>query len=358
MPIITAGYSEEANEFTAELADMVYAAAPNIEVARTFYADLKNRMPRHGRHPNQLKALPGIMPFIGSTMAEAEDKFAKLQAMIDPGVGVGMLALWNFPDLRGYDLDGPVPEVEVKSGRYAAFSASLLEKVKREKPTIRQLYETVAAGFWQFGCVGTPASIADAMEEWFTTRRCGRVQYPDALPARLRGGLRGHGRAGVATPRAFPQRIRWRDLAGAHPAPTGGSEMSIPKRTMRLGLLLGRAGCHPADWRRPSIATGGDTEFKQLARWAKVSEEARLDFIFLDGAAAVSNFNHPRMACNPEQGHSKLEPLTLAAALAAVTRNIGLVTTASTSLNHPFALAHVALPRLTTSAKAEQVGIW
>ena len=51
MPIITAGYSEEANEFTAEVADMVYAAAPNIEVARTFYADLKGRLPRHGRHP-------------------------------------------------------------------------------------------------------------------------------------------------------------------------------------------------------------------------------------------------------------------------------------------------------------------
>jgi N-acetyl-S-(2-succino)cysteine monooxygenase len=169
MPIITAGYSEEANEFTAEVADMVYAAAPNIEVARSFYADLKNRMPRHGRQPNQLKVLPGIMPFIGRTMAEAEDKFAKLQSMIDPAVGVGMLALWNFPDLRGYDLDGPVPEVEVRSGRYAAFSASLLEQVKRDKPTIRQLYETVAAGFWQFGCVGTPATIADAMEEWFTT---------------------------------------------------------------------------------------------------------------------------------------------------------------------------------------------
>ena len=169
MPIVTAGYSEEANEFTAEVADMVYASAPNIEVARTFYADLKSRLPGYGRHPNQLKVLPGIMPFIGRTMAEAEDKFAKLQSMIDPGVGLGMLALWNLPDLRGFDLDGPVPEVEARAGRYAALSASLLERVKREKPTIRQLYETVAAGFWQFGCVGTPTTIADAMEEWFTT---------------------------------------------------------------------------------------------------------------------------------------------------------------------------------------------
>ena len=169
MPIVTAGYSEEANEFTAEVADMVYAAAPSIGVARTYYADLKDRMLRHGRHPDALRVLPGIMPFIGRTMMEAEDKFARLQAMIDPAVGLGMLALWNFPDLRGHDLDGPVPEVEVKAGRYAALSAGLLERVRREKPTIRQLYEIVAAGFWQFGCVGTPTTIVDAMEEWFTT---------------------------------------------------------------------------------------------------------------------------------------------------------------------------------------------
>jgi FMN-dependent oxidoreductase (nitrilotriacetate monooxygenase family) len=169
MPIVTAGYSEEANAFTAEVADMVYAAAPSLDVARAYYADLKGRLPRHGRHEDQLKVLPGIMPFIGRTKMEAEDRFAKLQAMIDPAVGVGMLALWNFPDLRGYDVDGPVPEVAVTPGRYASFSEGLLERVRREKPTIRQLYEIVAAGFWQFGCIGTPSMIADAMEEWFTT---------------------------------------------------------------------------------------------------------------------------------------------------------------------------------------------
>ncbi len=169
MPIVTAGYSEEANEFTSEVADAVYAAAPTIALAREYYADLKGRLARHGRARHELKVLPGIMPFIGRTMMEAEDKFARLQALIDPAVGVGMLALWNFPDLRGYDLDGPVPDVEVTAGRYAALSAGLLERVRREKPTIRQLYEIVAAGFWQFGCVGTPVTIADAMEEWFTT---------------------------------------------------------------------------------------------------------------------------------------------------------------------------------------------
>jgi FMN-dependent oxidoreductase (nitrilotriacetate monooxygenase family) len=115
--------------------------------------------------------------------------------------------------------------------------------------------------------------------------------------------------------------------------------MSKLKRTMRLGLLLGGAGCQPADWRHPFVPADAGTEFKRLARWVKVSEEAKLDFILLGDVAAVANLNHPRMARSPEQGHIKLEPLTLAAALAAMTRHIGLVTTASTSLNHPFALA-------------------
>ncbi len=170
MPIVTAGYSEEANEFTAEVADMVYAAAPSIDVARDYYADLKGRLPRHGRTPDELTRAAGHHAVHRPHDAmEAEDKFAELQTMIDPAVGLGMLALWNFPDLRGYDLDGPVPEVEVTAGRYASLSAGLLERVRRDKPTVRQLYEIVAAGFWQFGCIGTPATIADAMEEWFTT---------------------------------------------------------------------------------------------------------------------------------------------------------------------------------------------
>jgi FMN-dependent oxidoreductase (nitrilotriacetate monooxygenase family) len=99
--------------------------------------------------------------------------------------------------------------------------------------------------------------------------------------------------------------------------------MSNPKRAMRLGLSLPGAGCHPA-----GSEADGDSGFRHLARCATISEESKLDFILLRGVAGISYGGHPRM-----------EPLTLAAALAAVTRNIGLVTTASTSLHHPFALA-------------------
>jgi FMN-dependent oxidoreductase (nitrilotriacetate monooxygenase family) len=115
--------------------------------------------------------------------------------------------------------------------------------------------------------------------------------------------------------------------------------MSRLIRTMRLGLILAGADCHPARSGHPYVRADGVMEFKRLAHCAKVSEEGKLDFILLRGAAAVTNDHRPRNACSLKQDRVNLEPLTLAAALAAVTRHIGLVTAASTSLHHPFALA-------------------
>lgn len=169
LPIITAGYSDQANEFTAEMADAVYSAAPTIEFGRTYYADVKDRMAKYGRPPEALRVLAGIMPFVGRTRQEAQDRFDRLQSLILPEVGLGMLRLHNFPDLRGHDVDGPMPDVELSRGRYDMFSDALLERVRRENLTIRQTYEAIAAGFWQCGKVGTAADIADVMEEWFTT---------------------------------------------------------------------------------------------------------------------------------------------------------------------------------------------
>jgi alkanesulfonate monooxygenase len=92
-----------------------------------------------------------------------------MQALILPRLGLGLLVVNGFPDYTGYDIDGPVPDLPMPANRKGHFSSPLLEKVKRDGLTVRQLYETVSAGFWHMGMVGTPASIADLMEEWFTT---------------------------------------------------------------------------------------------------------------------------------------------------------------------------------------------
>ena len=169
MPVFTAGDSDNAQELAAQYADVVYGGQPDIDSARAYYESLKGRLAKYGRTENDLLVLPGIMATVGRTMQEAQDKFGKMQDLLLPRLGLGLLVVNGFPDYTGYDLDGPVPDLPLPTNRKGHFSSPLLEKVQRENTTIRQLYETVSGGFWHMGMVGTPTMIADVMEEWFTT---------------------------------------------------------------------------------------------------------------------------------------------------------------------------------------------
>ncbi|PZW37690.1 alkanesulfonate monooxygenase [Humitalea rosea] len=169
IPIFTAGTSDNAEELAARSADVVYGGQPTIETARAYYASVKGRLAKYGRSPDELKMMPGIMAFIGRTKQEAQDKFDRMQELIEPRLGLGLLTVSSFPDYTGYDLDGPVPELPMPGGRKSEFIDIALDKVRRENLSIRQLYELVSGGFWHLGVVGTPTMVADVMEEWFTT---------------------------------------------------------------------------------------------------------------------------------------------------------------------------------------------
>ena len=87
--------------------------------------------------------------------------------MIDPLVGLSRL-YGSFGDLSGHDLDGPLPEDAVGQQEHLrSLSAQLVERARREKPTIRELYSRSGhhRGFRRRS--GTATDIADFMQEWF-----------------------------------------------------------------------------------------------------------------------------------------------------------------------------------------------
>jgi alkanesulfonate monooxygenase len=181
--IVQAGASDQGRELAAATADVVYAAAQTLEDARAYYEDVKRRMPRYGRDADQLKIMPGIMAVPGRTRQEAQDKYDVLQELVQPVVGLGALANY-LGDLSGHDLDGPVPEP--KDRRDHSRGQIFLDMARRGNLTIRQLYLSIAGGNGHRMVIGTPADIADAMEEWF---HGGAADGFNLLPTWLPGGL-------------------------------------------------------------------------------------------------------------------------------------------------------------------------
>ena len=160
--IVQSGASEVGREIAAAHADVVYSVALNPGAAKAFYDDLKPRMAKHGRQPDQMKIMPALLPVVGRTQAEAEDKFAELQALIDPLVGLAHIYA-EMGDLSGYPLDGPVPEPKDPTLRSIAYE--WWRKAQAENLTIRQLYMKRSVGVG-FHVVGTAAQVADAIEDW------------------------------------------------------------------------------------------------------------------------------------------------------------------------------------------------
>jgi len=106
------------------------------------------------------------MPVVGRTEAEAREMLNQLQSYVDDASGIGTLAGRLGTDLSGYDFDDPVPDLPLPDTSHG-FARALLGKARRENMTLRDLYNLTAAARGHLVVCGTPAMIADTLEQWF-----------------------------------------------------------------------------------------------------------------------------------------------------------------------------------------------
>src|SRR3954468_24375794 len=165
--IVQAGASDAGRQLAAETAEMVFAAGGPIAVAREFYKDVKDRAARVGRNPDHLKILPGAFVVVGDSADEAKEKRARLDSLVSYDSGIAALSIAAGVDARKFDPDGPLPEIpetnQSKSGRERVVALA-----RREGLTVRQIAGRLG-GYGGLGMVGTPAMIADQMQEWLET---------------------------------------------------------------------------------------------------------------------------------------------------------------------------------------------
>ncbi|NQU72704.1 MAG: NtaA/DmoA family FMN-dependent monooxygenase, partial [Rhodospirillales bacterium] len=169
--IVQAGASEDGRELAAKSADVIFGASQNIEMAQEFYADVKGRLARYGRQPGDLKVLPGLSVTVAPTQEEAQAKFDELQEMIHPDHGLAFLSRRLGHDVTAMDPDLPMPDLQAVDD-VGTRSGQMLDLAKREKWTLRQLYQHFAAARGHMLLIGTPSMVVDAMQEWFENAAC------------------------------------------------------------------------------------------------------------------------------------------------------------------------------------------
>ncbi|HEX3861709.1 MAG TPA: LLM class flavin-dependent oxidoreductase [Stellaceae bacterium] len=165
--IIQAGGSPSGLELAARTADVVFSVVQELGAAQKAYAGLKARMAKYGRAPGEIAVLPGVMPIVGRSDAEAREILSKLQSWLTPTNAMTLVASRIGYDVSGHPLDGPVPPPPPYQGSQA-FSSVLYETARRENMTLRDLYNLTAAARGHWVLCGTPTKIADTLEEWFT----------------------------------------------------------------------------------------------------------------------------------------------------------------------------------------------
>ncbi|WP_405967225.1 LLM class flavin-dependent oxidoreductase [Streptomyces sp. NBC_00015] len=187
--LVQAGSSEDGKAFAARYAEAVFTAQQTLADAQAFYADLKSRTRQAGRDPEHIKVLPGIVPVIGSTEAEARGHEQVLEDHIVHTHGVQRLEQLLQLEPGALELDAELPAdlppesaIEGAKSRYTL----VVELARREHLTVRQLIGRLGGGRGHLTFAGTPEQVADAIESWFTQ---GAADGFNIMPAVLPSGL-------------------------------------------------------------------------------------------------------------------------------------------------------------------------
>lgn len=168
--IFQAGDSGEGRALGAAIAEGTFAASQDFESGRAYYADLKARAAAIGRNPDLIKVMPGLVPTIAETDEEAQELAAAQQGSLSIDKLLTQVGrAFNYHDFSRYDLDAPFPDLTgVTLNSYKGLAERIIRVAAEEKLTLRQA--AYRFGQWKSDFVGSPETIANEIERWFTGR--------------------------------------------------------------------------------------------------------------------------------------------------------------------------------------------
>ncbi|MEV5424623.1 NtaA/DmoA family FMN-dependent monooxygenase [Streptomyces cellulosae] len=197
--IFQAGDSEEGREFAASDADAIFSRHATLDAGRAFYTDVKRRLAKYGRRPDQLLILPAATFTLADTDEEARElaKAVRRQQVSGATALRHLEFVWNR-DLSGYDPDGPLPDIDPDvSSRHIAEGRAQVRMYRDPLATAREWRELAAANNWSIrdlvietgnrqNFIGSAETIARTIDEYVQNDASdGFILVPHVTPTGL-----------------------------------------------------------------------------------------------------------------------------------------------------------------------------
>ncbi|MFJ9868012.1 NtaA/DmoA family FMN-dependent monooxygenase [Streptomyces sp. NPDC101165] len=177
--IFQAGDSDEGREFAAAGADAIFSRYSTLEEGQAFYADVKGRLAKYGRRPDQLLILPAATFVLGDTDEEAAELAREVRRQqVSGATAIKHLEfVWNR-DLSAYDPEGPLPDVDPLVGEEHISRGRAQVRMYRDPIAVaREWRELAAANGWSIRdlvihtgnrqtFVGAPATVARTINDF------------------------------------------------------------------------------------------------------------------------------------------------------------------------------------------------
>jgi FMN-dependent oxidoreductase (nitrilotriacetate monooxygenase family) len=170
--VIQAGQSGRGRRFAGRWGEVIFTASPGLELGKQSYAALKSEAAAAGRDPDQMVICKLVLPVVGATRVEAEDRMAlamRLPLEIDQ---LSLLSeALNF-DFATRGLDEPLSDEDLAMSGLQSIRDRVLKLSGKRNPTVREFMQFSNRGRPDDAVVGGPREVADALEEEFEGGAC------------------------------------------------------------------------------------------------------------------------------------------------------------------------------------------
>lgn len=166
--LFQAGSSPSGIDLAGRFADAVFTAQNLLPAAREFRSAVRRAAAAHGRDPDRVKVLPGLLPILGDSEQAARARKRELDEVAGTGPELAKLARRLGLPVEALALDRPIPVDRLVPDAQFRGSVGFRDAAVRlsveEGLTVRELLVRNGGGHLQV--VGAPEQVADVIEQW------------------------------------------------------------------------------------------------------------------------------------------------------------------------------------------------